>query len=161
MPHSPGTSAPLPSRPSSRPATYTDFVNPLLWVLFTNLVFSLGPSILQASDAGIEVKSLLFAVWLVLLSTSKFLEAFTVADLIANSPSFSNRTVITTILLAAHVGLLAPMFISDVTLFARFTFMLWSVTLGAFCGICLGFGLGRSEVSNKKGDRDTEEDLLS
>ncbi|KAK9362928.1 hypothetical protein V1504DRAFT_446896 [Lipomyces starkeyi] len=128
----PRSSAPSPSRPCSKSTTCIDFVNLLLWVLFTNLAFSLGPSILQASDATDFSKDLILALGVALCLVSKPFEAATMADLLARSPSLSGRTVITTILLGAHVGLLLPMFISDLTLFARFTFMLWSATPGAF-----------------------------
>ncbi|KAK9341909.1 hypothetical protein V1522DRAFT_461157 [Lipomyces starkeyi] len=145
-PPAPGSSAPLPSRPCSKPATYLDFVNLLLWVLFTNLAFSLGPSIVQASDIHEELQLVILSFGVVLFLASKVVEAFTVADMLARSPSLSGRAVTTTILLAANVGLLVPMFMSDLTLFARFTFMLWSVTLG------------RSGFSNKNGDSDLKED---
>ncbi|KAK9323555.1 hypothetical protein V1517DRAFT_307010 [Lipomyces orientalis] len=150
-PTAPGSIQPSPSRPCSKPATYIDFVNPLLWVLLTNLAFSLGPSILHASHAAANTQDLMIAFGVVLFLISKLVEAVAVADLLASSPSLSSRTVTTAILLAAHVGLLAPMFISELSLFARFTFMLWSVTLGAFFGICLG--VGRSEFGSKKVQR--------
>ncbi|KAK9357689.1 hypothetical protein V1504DRAFT_41355 [Lipomyces starkeyi] len=156
MPDSPiahGSSEPLASQPCSKPATYIDFVNPLLWMLFTNLAFSLGPSIMQASGAADYIQYITLGFGMPLFIMSKAIEATTVADLLASSPRLSGRTVTTTILLGAHVGLLAPNFISDFTLFARCTFMLWSVTLGAFLGICVAFGLGRSGFSNKNGDR--------
>ncbi|KAK9357924.1 hypothetical protein V1504DRAFT_331965 [Lipomyces starkeyi] len=157
-PPEPGSSAPLPSQPCSKPATYLDFVNPLLWVLFTNLAFSLAPSILGDINADDQVPILVFGGLLFLMS--KVAEVITVATLLGRSPSLSGRTVTTTTLLAALVGLLAPMFMLDFTLFARFTFMLWSVTLGAFFGICLAFGLGRSEFNNKKDNKGLNEYLL-
>ncbi|KAK9482243.1 hypothetical protein V1527DRAFT_34214 [Lipomyces starkeyi] len=141
MPDSPiahGSSKPLASQLRSKPATYIDFVNPLLWVLFTNLAFSLGPSILQASDVRDETQVGILVIGAVPFILSKFAEVLTVADLLSRSPSLSGRTVTTTTLLGAHVGLFAPIIISNFTLFVRFTFMLWSVTLGAFLGILLG-----------------------
>ncbi|KAK9327663.1 hypothetical protein V1520DRAFT_348246 [Lipomyces starkeyi] len=116
-PPAPSSSVPLPSRPCSEPATYVDFVNPLLLVLFTNLVFSLGPSLVRASDIheGCQVVILIFGA--MTFVTSKLFEAVTVAELLDRSPSLSGRTVTTTFLLAAHVGLLAPWFMSDLTLF--------------------------------------------
>ncbi|KAK9327186.1 hypothetical protein V1520DRAFT_349489 [Lipomyces starkeyi] len=158
MAPTPGSSASLPSQGYSKPTTCIDFVNPLLWVLFTNLAFSLGPSIMQASDAAADTKDIILAIGVGLFLLSKLVEAVVVATLVSTSPSLSGRTVTTTILLAAHVGLFGPMFFSDLTLFARFTFMLWSLSLGGFFGICLAFGLGRSEPSNRKGDRDIKED---
>ncbi|KAK9326605.1 hypothetical protein V1520DRAFT_372643 [Lipomyces starkeyi] len=140
FPMVPRSSAPSPSRPCSKSATYIDFVNLLLWVLFTNLAFSLGPSILQASDAAAYNKELILALGVALILVSKPFEAATMADLLARSPSLSGRTR----------SLFGPMFISDFTLFARFTFMLWSVTVG----VGLAFGLGPSEFNNKKDDRD-------
>ncbi|KAK9329111.1 hypothetical protein V1520DRAFT_344286, partial [Lipomyces starkeyi] len=147
-PSSPSSSAPLPSRPCPKSATYIDFVNPLLWVQFTNLAFSLSPSILRATsvktDRDAVLQRLILVLAMMLFLLSKLFEVFTVADLLLRSHSLSSRTVITIVLLAAYIGLLAPMFISELT-FAQFSFMLWSVTLGVFFGICLAFGLGRSE----------------
>ncbi|KAK9244527.1 hypothetical protein V1506DRAFT_554582 [Lipomyces tetrasporus] len=128
-------SAFLPSKPDSKPATYIDFLNPLLWMLFTNFAVSFGPSIMQASDADAETRDILLLIF--------------VCNLISNSPSLSGRTVITTILLAAHVGLFGPMFFSDITPFTRFTFMVWSLSLGLVFGIWLAFALGKPEARNK------------
>ncbi|KAK9342784.1 hypothetical protein V1522DRAFT_438624 [Lipomyces starkeyi] len=134
-----------------KPATHIDFVNPLLWVLFTNLAFSLGPSILQASDAADYTQDIILGLGMFLFLFNKALEVAFVVDLLRRPTSMSGRTVTTTTLLGAHVGLFAPIFISNFTLFARCTFMLWSVTLGAFLGILLG-------ISNKNGDRDLRGD---
>ncbi|KAK9329877.1 hypothetical protein V1520DRAFT_370033 [Lipomyces starkeyi] len=79
--------------------------------------------------------NLILALGVALCLVSKPFEAATMADLLARSASLRSR-----------------LFISDLTFFSRFTFILWSVTLAAFFGICLAFGLGRSEFSNKKGD---------
>ncbi|KAK9489199.1 hypothetical protein V1508DRAFT_83702 [Lipomyces doorenjongii] len=154
----PGSSESLPSQRHSKPATCIDFVNPLLWVLFTNFAFSFGPSIMQATNATGEVKGFILAIGTFLFILSKLVEAVIVADLVWRSPLLSGRTVNTTILLAAHVGLFGPMFFSDLTLFARFMYILWSLSLGAFLGIWLAFGLGRSESNNKMGDRDVSKD---
>ncbi|KAK9431382.1 hypothetical protein V1505DRAFT_368214 [Lipomyces doorenjongii] len=154
----PGSSESLPSQRPSKPATCIDFVNPLLWVLFTNFAFSFGPSIMQATNATGDLKDVILGFGAFFLILSKLVEAVIVADLVWRSPSLSGRTVNTTILLAAHVGLFGPMFFSDLTLFARFMFILWSLSLGAFFGICLAFGLGRSESNNKMGDRDVGKD---
>ncbi|KAK9375220.1 uncharacterized protein V1513DRAFT_443144 [Lipomyces chichibuensis] len=161
MPDSPpasGSSAPLPERPCAEPATFVDFLNVLLWMLFTNLVFSLGPSVVRASDISEELVPLLVVFGVMAFVLSKFFEVLAVGGLLSCSPSLSGRTVITTFLLAAHFGLLAPMCMSNITLYERFTFMLWSATLGVFFGIFLAFRFGRSESSFKKGDRDLKED---
>ncbi|KAK9357718.1 hypothetical protein V1504DRAFT_480142, partial [Lipomyces starkeyi] len=115
-------------------------------------------SVYGASDAAADTKDIILALGVVLFLVSKLVEVVVVADLVSRSPSLSGRTVTNIILLAAHVGLFGPMFFSDLTPFARFTFMLWSLSLGGFFGICLAFGLGTSEPSNKKGDRDIKED---
>ncbi|KAK9322005.1 hypothetical protein V1517DRAFT_324664 [Lipomyces orientalis] len=146
---SPDVSASLPSETYSEPATYIDFLNPLLWVLFTNSAFSLGPSIMQATDFDADDQAAILGLGAVLFAVSKFIEIIIVTGLINRSPSLSSRTVATTVLLAAHVGLFGPMFFSDVTLFARFRFMLWSLSVGLFFGICLAFGLGKPESRNK------------
>ncbi|KAK9250286.1 hypothetical protein V1507DRAFT_468030 [Lipomyces tetrasporus] len=86
------------------------------------------------------------------------IEVVTVVDLITHSPSLSGRTVTTTILLAAHVGLFGPLFFSGLTLFTRVRFMVWSLSLGEFSGNCLAFGLSKSESRNKMDDRDIKKD---
>ncbi|KAK9319460.1 hypothetical protein V1517DRAFT_266258, partial [Lipomyces orientalis] len=142
----------------SKLATYIDFLNPLLWVLFTNLAFSFGPSIVQATDADADIQAGILALGVFLFAVSKFIEVIIVTDLVIRSPSLSGRTVTTTVLLAAYVGLFGPMFFSHLTLFTRVRFMLWSLSVGLFFCICLAFGLGKSESRNKMEDRDKKED---
>ncbi|KAK9234652.1 hypothetical protein V1525DRAFT_428353 [Lipomyces kononenkoae] len=153
-----GSSASLPSRQNSKPVACIDFVNPLLWMLFTNLAFSLGPSIMQATEAAADIKDIILGLGVVLFLVSKIVEVVVVAELVSSSPSLSGRPVTTTLLLAAHIGLFGPMFFSSLTLFARFMFMLWSLYLGWVLGICLAFGLGGSKPRNKKVDREIKED---
>ncbi|KAK9372531.1 uncharacterized protein V1513DRAFT_384614 [Lipomyces chichibuensis] len=145
MPNSPpasGSSAFLPSHLCAEPETCFDLLNLLLWVLFTNTAFSLGPSIVRASAIHEELVPIIVFLGVITFVSSKIFEAVTVAILISSSPSLSGRTVTTTVLLAANFGLLAPTFMSNVTLFGRFRFMLWSATLGVFFGIFLACRLG-------------------
>ncbi|KAK9244350.1 hypothetical protein V1506DRAFT_541746 [Lipomyces tetrasporus] len=153
-----GSSASLPSRPYSKPTTYIDFLNPLLWMLFTNLAFSFGPSIVQASDADAETQVVILSFGGLLFVFSKMFEVVEVGALIAHSPSLSGRTVTTTILLAAYIGLFGPLFFSGLALSTLAKFMVWSLSLGLFFGICLAFGLSKSESRNKMDDRDIKED---
>ncbi|KAK9349905.1 hypothetical protein V1505DRAFT_227896 [Lipomyces doorenjongii] len=157
-PTSHGSSAPLASQPCSKTATYVDFVNPLLWVLFTNFAFSLGPSILKASHFDDVVQVFLLSVGMFLFIISKSIEAMEVTPLILAISPLSGRIVTTTSLLAANVGLLAPFLMSDFTLFEHCRFMLWSVTFGAIVGICMAFWFSRSGFSNMNGDRDLKGD---
>ncbi|KAK9365375.1 hypothetical protein V1509DRAFT_612581 [Lipomyces kononenkoae] len=145
----------LPSQRNFKPATWIDFVNPLLWMLFTNLAFSLGPSIMQATEADADIKNIILGFGVVLLLVSKLVEVVILAELVS---SLSGRPVTTTLLLAAHIGLFGPMCFSRLTLFARFMFMLWSLSLGWVFGICLAFGLGESKPTNKMVDGEIKED---
>ncbi|KAK9244335.1 hypothetical protein V1506DRAFT_541698 [Lipomyces tetrasporus] len=72
-----------------------------------------------------------------------------VFDLIKRSPSLSGRTVTTTVLLAAHVGLFGPMIFSHLSLFTHIAYMVWALSLGLFFGIWLAFALGKPESRNK------------
>ncbi|KAK9357173.1 hypothetical protein V1504DRAFT_360796, partial [Lipomyces starkeyi] len=91
MAPTPGSSASLPPQRYSKPTTCIDFVNPLLWVLFTNLAFSLGLSIMRASDAAADTKDIILALGVVLFLVSKLVEAVVGADLVSRSPSLSVR----------------------------------------------------------------------
>ncbi|KAJ8096695.1 hypothetical protein POJ06DRAFT_263160 [Lipomyces tetrasporus] len=118
-------------------------------MLFTNFAVSFGPSIMQASDVDAGTQAVIRFFGLGLFLISKIIEVMIVTGLISDSPSLSGRTVTTTILLAAHVGLFGPMFFSDVSLFTRFTFMVWALSLGLGFGIWLAFALGKPESRNK------------
>ncbi|KAK9364325.1 hypothetical protein V1509DRAFT_643817 [Lipomyces kononenkoae] len=151
-----GSSESLASQRNFKPVTWISFVNPLLWVLFTNLAFSLGPSIMQATEAAADIKDIILGVGVVLFLVSKLFEVVIVAQLVS---SLSGRPVVTTtVLLAAHIGLFGPMFFSRLTLFARFTFMLWSLSLGWVFGICLAIGFSGSKPRNKMVDKEIKED---
>ncbi|KAK9258263.1 hypothetical protein V1519DRAFT_463830 [Lipomyces tetrasporus] len=127
-----GSSASLPSRPYSKPTTYIDFLNPLLWMLFTNLAFSFGPSIVQASDADAETQVVILSFGGVAICIQQDVRSC----------------------YAAYIGLFGPLFFSGLTLFTLAKFMVWSLSLGLFFGICLAFGLSKSESRNKMDDRD-------
>ncbi|KAK9350091.1 hypothetical protein V1505DRAFT_285567, partial [Lipomyces doorenjongii] len=84
----PSPPAPLASRSISKSATNTDFVNPLLWVLFTTLATSrllMGQH--QSSNTSTRVALFLLA---------KPFEAIPVADSLARPRSLSGRIVTTT-----------------------------------------------------------------